>query len=65
MAKQTAKSTKESKQPKKTTKTAKAAKTAKTANRRKTTENETRELYYQSPAVEKKVSLTQTSYQHA
>ena len=55
MAKQTAKTTKNSKQPKKTTKT---TKTTTTANRRKKAENETRELYYQSPAIERKVSLT-------
>ncbi|MBR3322555.1 S41 family peptidase [Candidatus Saccharibacteria bacterium] len=57
MAKQTAKTTKNSKQPKKTTKT---TKTTTTANRRKKAENETRELYYQSPAIERKVSLTTT-----
>lgn len=54
MATKTAKSTKESKQPKKTTKT------TKTANRRTKAENETKELYYQSPATERKVSLTTT-----
>lgn len=57
MAKQTAKTTNSSKQPKKTTKT---TKTTTTANRRKKAENETRELYYQSPAIERKVSLTTT-----
>lgn len=57
MATKTAKDPKESK---KTTKTSKTTKTTNTANRRNKSGNETKELYYQSPATERKVSLTTT-----
>ncbi len=52
--------TKTAKNPKESKKSTKTSKTPNTANRRKKAENETRELYYQSPAIERKVSLTTT-----